>query len=173
MSTPPGPNYFSDPLPAEPVDTGDKRRGMVNHVRIVAWLNLAEAGLELCLAVMCLFAALLAFLLPKEFERQGAMNVNFAIGTYLVLGGVQLVLGILRLAAALQNYQFRGRMVGIISFCVGLIASFAGCCAPTAIGVAIYGLIVLFDGAVAEAFEMRATGASVDEVLSTFDKRPP
>jgi hypothetical protein len=130
-------------------------------------LNAVEAGLELIVAVFSLFTGTVMLLLPEEVQQQGAGNAAALAGIYFTVGTVHLVLGALRLLASWRNYFFRNRVLGIVSFCAGLISTFAGCCAITSLGVAVYGLIVFFDAAVIDAFERRSHGASLDEILGS------
>jgi len=51
-----------------------------------------------------------------------------------------------------------------------LLAVFTFYCAPTSIGLIIYGLIVFFNADVRRAFEMAAQGATTLEILNAFDR---
>jgi hypothetical protein len=51
---------------------------------------------------------------------------------------------------------------------VGLIAAFTGLCAPTAIAVAVYGLIVYFNDSAIAAFEMGDRGKTRGEIEAAF-----
>ena len=164
MSTvPPTPGYFSDhPTPLASAAT----RGLVGQVRLVAILNAVEATLELIVAAFCLLTGAVVLVLPAEVQQQGGGNPAALAGIYLTAGSVHLILAALRLIASWRNYHFQNRALGIVSLCAGLISTFAGCCALTSLGVAIFGLIVFFDAAVINAFERRSHGASLDEILS-------
>ena len=172
MSVPPTPGYFSD-HPTALTDAASGRAGLVSQVRVVALLNAVEGGLELSVAVFSLFIGAILLLVPAEVQRQGGGNPAVLAGIYLTVGSVNLILGSLRLLASWRNYFFHNRGLGIVSLCVGLISTFAGCCAITSIGVAIYGLIVFFDAAVMDAFERRSQGASMEEILGLPVVKPP
>ena len=173
---PAGPGYFSDqpyqtPNVADPASV--PRRGLVNQVRIVVWLSLAESLLELGVAGFCLFGGLLLRFMPDEAIKQNpGADMRWLATIYFVYGGFHFALAALRIVAAVRNYSFQNRVLGIVSFCVGLVAAFGGCCAITSIGVAAYGLIVFFDQSVIEAFETRSQFSSADDLLAAFDKRP-
>lgn len=173
MSTvPPTPGYFSD-HPTTLAGAASGGTGLVSQVRIVALLNAIEGGLELTVAVLALFVGVVLLLAPAEIQRQGGANPTALAAVYFTVGAVNLALGSLRLFASWRNYFFHNRGLGIVSLCVGLVSSFAGCCALTSIGVAIYGLIVFFDAAVIDAFQRRSQGASVEEVLGLPGAKPP
>lgn len=66
--------------------------------------------------------------------------------------------------------KFRGRTLGIVALSSGLL-SIAGCyCLPTAIGLFIYGLIVLLNEPVKRAFAMGEQGRSASEIQTHFDR---
>jgi hypothetical protein len=163
---PPTPGYFSD-SPAALAGAAAASQGLVGQVRIVAILNAVEAGLELIVAAFCLLTGAIMLLLPAEVQRQGGGNPAALAAIYLTVGSVNLILGGLRLLASWRNYFFHNRSLGIVSLCLGLISTFGGCCAVTSIGIAVYGLIVLFDAAVMDAFQRRSQGASVNEILGS------
>jgi hypothetical protein len=173
MSTvPPAPGYFSD-QPATLAGAAGSGSGLVSQVRVVALLNAVEGGLELSVAAFGLFIGMILLVVPAEIQRQGGGNPRALAAIYLTVGGVNLILGSLRLLASWRNYFFHNRGLGIVSLCVGLISTFAGCCAITSVGVAIYGLIVFFDTAVIDAFQRRSQGASVEEILGLPAAKPP
>jgi hypothetical protein len=182
MSFPPSPGYFSEnPYSTPGLAAGPPPgRGMVSHVRTVAMLNAIQGGLELCISAFCIFVGAMALLMRDVFVQQAMQQGNpdpesaplMIAGIYLALGIPLLLIGLLRLAAALRNYSFLNRTFGIVSLCLGLASTFTGCCSITAIGIAVYGLMVFFNREVGEAFEMRANGASADDILKTFNARP-
>lgn len=173
MSTvPPTPGYFSDqPTTISGVAGGGT--GLVSHVRLVAILNAVEGALELGVAGFGLFVGVILLLVPAEVQRQGGGNPMVLAAIYLTVGSVNLILGSLRLLASWRNYFFHNRTLGLVSLGVGLLSVFAGCCAITSIGVAVYGLVVFFDAAVIDAFERRSQGASVEETLGAPAAKPP
>lgn len=174
-AVPPTPGYFSDNPHHSPdapgFDPNLPRRGLVNQVRVVAILNAAQGALELVVAMFCLFGGTVLLIVPVEMQQGGPSPVAL-VAIYLVAGGVHLILGSLRLLAAWRNYFFHNRVLGIASLCAGLISTFAGCCAITSLGIAVYGLIVFFDAAVIDAFHRRSQGASIDDCLGQSSSPP-
>jgi hypothetical protein len=170
---PGGPGY------APPPDTGF---GAVNQVRIFAVLNGVQGMLELPLGLM---TASMGVILPAmmKFDQQNNQRPGqpppeeflwVMTGFYLAVGIPTILGGILRLFAAWSNFRFRRRTVGILSVCFGLVSVFSCYCAPTGIGILIYGLILLLNPAVKHAFELGDQGQPSDQILASFlPYRPP
>jgi hypothetical protein len=153
----------------------------VGHVRIFSILNAVQGLLEM---VMGLGLSAMGVLLPalsrmKEFREAQANQANDEMpseqffwvfgGIYLAIGVVALASGILRIVAGVQNYRFKSRVLGLISILVGVVPIFTCYCAPSAIGMLVYGLIIHLDPAVVAAFKMVAEGKPVSQVLAAFD----
>jgi hypothetical protein len=174
------PNQFKD-QPAYMPPPGNSS-GMVQAVRIVAILNAVQGGLEILMSLM--YVAMSAFF-PVMAQIQ-ANNPNgrgpgneppkeffWVIG--IVYGGIGLVMlvgGILRIVACLQNFKYKGRTLGFVSFGVGMVSLITCYCAPTAIGMLIFGLIVYLNPAVAAAFKMGQEGLSSDQIVAAFSPYP-
>jgi len=169
---------YSTPFPP-PRDTGF---GWVQQIRVVAILNCVQGGLE-CLMGMGGAGMGIFFFFMMQAERN---NPNFRNGNgppagvewvfggiYFGVGVVLLLAGILRIYAGLQNFRYRGRVLGIISFVCGLVSMMGCYCAPTAIGMLIYGLIVYLNPAVQAAFEMGDKGVPADTIVNSFLPYPP
>lgn len=180
------PGYFSDnpnpyQSPYQGFDPNTPRKGLVAQIRVVSILNAVQGGLELLMCLMYLgLGGFFAFIMREEMARQanrngdpgGELAANFMTAFMFILGGVMLVTALLRLYACYRNFYLQSRVLGIVSLCVGLMTVFTGYCAITAIGIAVYGLIVLFNKEVTEAFEMQAKGMPADDVIATFNARP-
>jgi hypothetical protein len=168
------PKYFQDQqyLPHPAVDTG---HGYVAQVRVVAILNCVQGALEIMLGLMLVAMAIIMPIMlgmEQEGNRHGQPAPEelkwFIGGMYGVMGGLPLIAGLLRVYAGIQNFRFRGRTLGLVSFFVGLISMMACYCAPTSIAILVYGLIVYLNPAVKAAFDMGQQGMSGDQVLSSF-----
>jgi hypothetical protein len=85
-----------------------------------------------------------------------------------LMGIPPLVSGMLQVFAGIKNLWFRGRVLGIVAL-VSNVGTLITCyCAPTAIALMIFGLIVYLNQQVAEAFRMGQAGATRGEVLLAF-----
>jgi hypothetical protein len=82
-----------------------------------------------------------------------------------------LVVGALRIVAGLFNLRYRRRLLGMTALGLGLMLIFTAYCAPTAIALAVYGLIVYLNEAVIAAFNMGDRGCKPAEIRATFVTR--
>lgn len=85
-------------------------------------------------------------------------------------GAILLLIGLLTVYAGVRNLSFRGRTFGIVMLSVGILSSFTCYCAPTALGLAIWGLIVYLNPSVARAFELAKKGTSAGDILAMVRK---
>ena len=165
---------YSTPFPP-PQNTGF---GWVQQIRVVAILNCVQGGLECLLGMMAAGGGIfMSIAMQMERNRPGFPNngpPDWIFGVvYGVIGGVVLLGGILRIYAGLQNFRYRGRVLGIVSFVCGLVSMMGCYCAPTAIGMLVYGLIVYLNPAVQAAFEMGNKGVPADAIINSFLPYPP
>ena len=152
---------------------------LVHHVRIIAILMMVQGGLEVLAGIgliglgvfMPQFMAMQMETMPQRQQQMQLPPELFWImfAMYGGMGLVALVAGILHGMAGMRNYRFQGRRLGIVAASAGLLTLFTCYCLPTAIGVAVYGLIVLLNREVAEAFAMVEAGHSPDDVLAHFN----
>lgn len=155
-------DYFRDATG----DASHPGRGLVGHVPIVAALLIAQGILELCLGLFFLAFATLSFVLPAE--ALAGINSTGLVILMLVVGVLGVVCGALRIAAGAFNWNYRRRNLGMTALGVGLATILTGYCAPTAIALAIYGLIVYVNESVTAAFELGTQGRSKAEIQAAF-----
>jgi hypothetical protein len=171
------PKQFQDQVYAAPPPghVGAGGYGWVSQVRVVSVLNCVQGGLEICVG---LFFVGIGFAAPFILELDAANNPGAkpmpAEARWIMplvyggLGSPVLLAGLLRIYAGIQNYRFRGRILGITSYILGMASIFVCYCAPTGIAVLIYGLIVQLNPAVVAAFEMGKQGMTGDAILASF-----
>ena len=82
-----------------------------------------------------------------------------------------LLCGIINSISGFKVMSFRGRVFAIVALFSNILVLFTCWCAPTAIGMMIYGLIVLFNSDVAYAFDMVSRGASPEDVVGRYTRR--
>lgn len=150
----------------------------VGHVRIFSVLNAVQGMLEVLMGLMLAgLGAFMPFISRIKEVQEGKADGEIppeqvlwiAGAVYLGIGLVALSSGILRIVAGVQNYRFRSRVLGLISIIVGVAPVFTCYCAPTAIGMLVYGLIIHLDPAVVAAFRMVAEGKPASQVFAAFD----
>lgn len=167
------PKQFQDYPHQLPLSSGGF--GWVSQIRIVAILNCVQGGLELILGLMMVSVAVfipVMIRMDRQNPPPGEMEWILPI-IYLCIGIPVLLAAILRIYSGIQNFRFRKRTLGIVSFVCGLVSMIACYCAPTGIGLLIYGLIVYLNPAVQAAFEMGEKGTPTDAILSSFLPYPP
>jgi hypothetical protein len=139
-------------------------RGLVGHVPIVAGLMVGLGVLEVSLALLFVLFGLVSLAIPRD---TGANPEMLAV----LYGGMAMLTascGSIRIAAGLYNLRFRRRKLGIVALGMGLAAAFTGMCAPTSIGLAVYGLIVLLNEPVIAAFDLGNEGKTPAEIQAAF-----
>lgn len=170
------PKYFADaPLAPQPASGF----GWVSQVRVVAILNIVQGALELPMGLVLVGAAIV---MPYFFASEKAAGrsempaeVEWVLPVvYSTIGIPILLSGCLRIYAGIQNFRFRGRILGIVSFALGLVSMMGCYCAPTSIAVLVYGLVVYLNPAVVAAFEMGKQGNPGNSILASFamDRHP-
>jgi hypothetical protein len=90
---------------------------------------------------------------------------------YGTIGGAVLIVGVVNVIAGYRVMTMRNRIVGIVALFLNVVALITCYCAPTAIAMMVYGLIVLFQPDVGSAFEAVARGATPEEAVRKFTRR--
>lgn len=104
----------------------------------------------------------------KEFREQFKEVSSIVMLGVVILGGGFGLMGIGYIVAGIQAIRLKWRIFNMVVLLAGIASSISCYCAPTAIGLTIFGLIVLLKPAVIQAFEMRKTGMSKPDVLNQF-----
>ena len=84
------------------------------------------------------------------------------------MGLAALIAGILHLVAGIRMYQFRSRRLAVAAATAGMLSVLSCYCAPTSVGVGVYGLVVLLNQQVSEAFAMGEAGYPASDILGHF-----
>jgi hypothetical protein len=154
------------------MDPFRRRSGMVHHVRVVAILMIVQAALELVAAVGLGALAVFMPMLLRQMPNQPAGPDQSVIWVLpLMYGGMAaaaLASGVLHLVAGLRNYRFRGRTFGIVALSCGMLSVLTCYCLPTAVALAVYGLIVYLNAEASEAFRMGQAGCEPAQIVATF-----
>lgn len=145
------------------------RAGRVRQVRPVAICLIIHGVLIAIVGSGLTFAAVFLASSGAEFfsddaglsAMQGPM-----IWGYGIIGSGVLLLGLVSIYAGIRNWSFRDRTLGIIALSTGVITAMGVWCAPTAIGLAIWGLIVFLDPSVKRAFELAREGTKPKDLLA-------
>jgi uncharacterized membrane protein HdeD (DUF308 family) len=130
--------------------------GMVQQVKVVAILMIVQGALECLLGLM--FGGGMTLAAVVEPQDAPPVAIFVAVGLFIVaIGGTRIFAGI-------RNLKFRGRILGIVANCLGLVTACTMYCAPTSLGLAVYALIVYLNQDVEDAFSRsETTSASADD----------
>ncbi|MGV3483809.1 MAG: hypothetical protein ACO1RT_05280 [Planctomycetaceae bacterium] len=159
------------------------RRGMIGHVPILAVLMIAQGGL---VVLMGLAFAGYAYFMPallREMQQQAVKQGGqgaamppqmpvFMTTIGVTLAVLILLVGATTIYSGINVFRYRGRTMAMVSLGAGLCLIFTCYCFPTAIALAIYGLLTLLDPSVRHAFEMREQGVPAEEIQRSFAGLP-
>lgn len=147
---------------------------MVKQVQIVSILMIVQGALASLMGVVYAAMGPAMFALmsmdknrPKNADDEKVATIMTVV--YVALGAVALLAGILNIIAGIRSLKFRGRTFAIVALISNVFALGTCYCIPTALGVMIYGLIVMFNSDVARAFTMASEGAMPAEIRARFD----
>ena len=168
-------NPFRAPVePQGPFQYADGERirqsgRFVRHISIVSTLMIINSVLML-IAGVCVTALAFVFRMVPEMEEElDAAMINWLSAVYAGVGAVILTIGFIQLVAGIRNLDFRSRKFGIFALLTGLASIFTVYCAPTSIGLTVYGLVVYFNPEVEQAFRLRGEGLTKEEVLTKMN----
>ena len=128
--------------------------------------------MALACAAYGIFFAYMPTMMPEaerakmQAEAGPMFEIIAAIG--IGLGVFVLLISAMHFIAGIRALKYRGRGFMMVTWFLGLFASITMYCAPTSIGLAIWGLIVFFNPAVKTAFKMVEDGIDKKEVERQF-----
>lgn len=148
---------------------------MVTHVPVVGILMIVNgAMLSVAAAVALGFAGVMAYATTVDKGPVGDdKNVLLIMAIcYAAAGLILLISGVMHLIAGIRVRNYRSRTLAIVALFTNLLTMLFCYCLPTSIGMMIYGLIVLFNSDVVQAFQMADEGLSPGEIQYRFlDRR--
>jgi hypothetical protein len=150
---------------------------MVSHVRTVAILMIVNGSLQLLLGVM--FVGMVVFmaivtLRDKAEDPPPAERLSLAVMVvfYVGLGLVLLLAGVLNIRAGRRARAFRNRRFVLVALFGNAAVAPTFYCAPTSLGLLIYGVLVFYNAEVVRAFELGDQGVPAAEIEKRFPRRP-
>jgi hypothetical protein len=172
----PSPSPFSDIAPGmgNMPTPGQYPRGMVGHVRVLGILMIVHGVLQSLTGAM--YAAM-----PAMFPMMAQFNMEeppdnmpfdpryFAMGIYIVMSLSGIIPGITGCIAGWKLTRFQGRTLGIASLAISCVSVITCYCSITAIALLVYGLIVLMDRPVKQAFELARQGYLPEQIDALFN----
>jgi len=89
---------------------------------------------------------------PTPDDPGAAMLPDFLVGSMAAVGLANTLVGALQLWAGWRIRVYRSRGLGLAALCSGLITVVGCYCAPTSLGMLVWGLVILLSGDVADRF---------------------
>lgn len=148
-------------------------RAYVRQISVVSILMIVH-GVLLIIMTAFLAAASALYANLDKFEPEGQSApippelqaiMTWGAGIFAVM---IFMLAILSIVTGISNFNLRARTLGITTLILSIAAALTFYCGITAIPLAIYGMVIYFNPASAEAFRLRKTGLSKQEVLNRF-----
>ena len=153
----PGPPIYGNRPPGH----GQPGRGYVNQILILSIMTIVQGALLILMGAGCIFYGIfirkMTAMMPPEdqarmqAESGPALEIFSAVG--IGLGVIILIIAIMHFIAGIRNLNYRGRIFTVVTWLLGLLASFTCYCGPTSVGLAVWGMIVFLNPAVASAFK--------------------
>lgn len=156
------PSEYASSMPPPPMGED----GWVKQLPFLGIFMLVEGSLELLYGgFMTTFSFIMPFILANDPNFQRQMDAQpdmpfrpeqFMFWLYFILGFGPLIAGVARIVGGIFVLRRTGRMFAIVANVIGF-ASATGCyCIPTGFATSIYGLVLLLQPSVANAFEQKA-----------------
>ena len=179
----PSQNPFAAPNPSKPSPPqydgshyGQPGRGYINQIPILAAMTIVQGVLLTMMGMFCvgyglLFSLMPSMMPPDERARMKAEAGQFfeiASWSLIGIGTLVFIIAIMHFVAGIRSLNYRGRAFTITTWALGLLASITVYCAPTSFGLAIWGLIVFLNPAVANAFKMAEEGMNKKDIPNQF-----
>lgn len=145
----------------------DLRLSQHTLVRHVPWIAIALITNGVMMVGMGLFPLVFGSFfwvelasMPPAAPGEDTTASYLLLVTLAVVGITHLVPGALQVWAGVRVRTFRGRGLAMAALTLGIVTVVGCYCAPTSIGLGIWGLIVLLDGEVARRFALPGSSAS-------------
>lgn len=149
---------------------------MVGQVQVVSILMIVQGALTLIMGFVYVGMGLISVAgvanAPPAQRSEDETIGMIVMALIAILGVGMMIVAALNIFGGIRAMSFRGRTLAIVALFSNLLGVFTCYCTPTSLGVMIYGLIVLFNGEVARAFELGSQGESKQSIIERFTYRP-
>jgi hypothetical protein len=141
---------------------------MVPQVTVIGILMIINGALASLLGI---FTAMMGPFMFAMFQQmpagpgappQGLIDMISMI--YLIVGTVVLVGGVVNIVGGIRALAYRNRVLVITALFFNIVPMLTCYCLPTSLGLMIYGLIVMFQPDVAQAFALADEGMPAEEI---------
>ena len=147
--------------------------GMVNNVIIVGILQIVFGFLEMLMGGVLVFEAFVFSVILPGFKNGSAPPpppemIFWASLGFGIVGAVVLLFSVLRIVTGILCFWFKNRTLLLVSLIGGLVTALTCYCSPFSIGIGVYGLVVMFDSSVKQAYQLAAEGVSAEDIRGRF-----
>jgi len=144
---------------------------VVRQVKVVGILMIVH-GITVVImgGILAAIGIMMAAAPPGRGRPGGPPDPWIFVVIYIAWGGMVAACGLLNSIAGFRVMTFHNRVLGLVALFSNILVLFSCYCALTAIGMMVYGLIVLFQQDVARAFEMVASGATPEEAIDRLTR---
>jgi len=139
---------------------------MTNHVPAVAVLMIVNGSLACVMGLIWVGIAVGVMVFETHRPHRDEAILFTLLGT---AGVLSIVAGVLNIVGGIRALKYRGRGLVLTALFFNVLPIFTIYCAPTSLGLLIYGLIVMFNRDVAAAFAMGDSGMAPLEIRARFD----
>jgi hypothetical protein len=146
---------------APPPDAARGGQSLARHIPLVGILLMVQGGLE------CAVGSIYVLILI-DIVTGGNVDSELSPVIGSIIAALMMGVGGFRIFAGAMNYQFRGRVLGIVALTAGMATLITLFCLPTAIALAIFGLIVFVNKDSAPVFALRSQGYTREQVRATL-----
>ena len=143
---------------------------MVGQVKVVGILMIVHGVTVIIMGGLVAFAGAWIMGAGPAGGGGGGPDAKIISVIYMAFGSLILLCGVLNALAGIRLIMYRNRVLGLVALFTNVVVLLTCYCAPTAIGMMIYGLIVLFNHDVTRAFEMVAGGATPEEAIGRLTR---
>jgi hypothetical protein len=148
---------------------------MVSQVKVVAVLMIVWGAISTLVGL--LIAGFVPFMMVVENSRprpgRDDTGLTVMLVLFLIAGLIVITVGILHVIAGIRCLKFRGRVLAMVALFSNIPIVLTFYCSMFAIGMAVYGLVVMFNSDVARAFEMADQGVPPEDIEKEFAVRNP
>ncbi|MEI7683894.1 MAG: hypothetical protein WCL32_02625 [Planctomycetota bacterium] len=147
---------------------------MVPQVTVIGILMIINGSLAIVMGSFLAAVGPFMFTMMKADQNRGGMapgEENILTGMmigYVTVGIAVFLCGLLNVIAGIRALKFRNRTFVIVALFSNFVPLFTCYCLPTSMGLMIYGLIVMFQTDVAQAFELGSQGLSNADIQDHF-----
>lgn len=149
---------------------------MVAQIKVVAILMIVHGVMLSLCGGYFIFNGIVAMGMPAP-GGPGAPPPGFGPmmdlmgGVMLVIGLLALSSGVLHIAGGARGLVFRNRWLSLAALFSNVAVILTCYCIPTGLAMMVYGLIVLFQSDVAQAYEMVGRGISPAEAIRKLSRK--